>query len=164
MMTDKTRQEIANALQVWETSVKEDKHYPNATDADRELYISLVRHAVNRLTEIGSIIRSTYPRRQTKNWRMIACIHDDLLAEGQALSRTLFSANLRDKITDRIERSFGVGFSSLGIHREATDKRDGSVVYVMFYDPKYPKVTLGKEGEYLFVETADFEANYEILK
>jgi len=164
MISNKTKQEIADALQAWETSIMEDKYSLNVTNADRAFYVAIVRRAVDRLMEIGSIIRSTYNGRLGKNWRMISSLQDHLLAEGQVLSNLLWTSNLRDKITDRIERSFGVGFSSLGIYREATDKRDGSMVYVMFYDPNFPKVTLGKDGEYLFIETTDFRTNYEIHK
>lgn len=147
-----------------ETVLKEhDAACAYNTPEGNEFVRTTIRKCATELHELAKTIRGICPMGKTKDWRVCANLRDELVAVGQRYSSILWLGNLRDKIVDPIEHTYGISFSGLSVWPEATDTTDGSTVYIA-YDPTRfrhgDSYTLAKNGELFFIKVAEFNARY----
>ncbi len=132
------------------------------TDGGKAFAMTQVRYAAEQLLSLACVIRGSIipsdPDDQLKH-----NIRRELLKVGQAYSSMLFSAGLRDAITDPIENFYGIAFNSLKILPQYREKATGEKVYLAFYDKYSPNVTLLWNGGYVNPTRADFERDYALV-
>jgi hypothetical protein len=124
------KHEIVAELEKWELQLAECE----MPAYRRDFHINQIHWMVKQLLYIGSTIRQ-YQAIDTEEWwhkggRSCIGLLDQLVVAGQSLTSTLFSCNLRDKITDKIENFYGINFSGLYIARRYKNTNDGTEVYV----------------------------------
>ncbi len=149
------------ALEEHDENVRKDE---TLTPEAQAFVIRHVHYAADELHRLAKTIREAMPLRKTKSWRVVSNIQDEMVAEGQCYSRFLWLANLRDKIVDKIEYTYGINFSGLSIWQQVTDSTDGQPAFVA-YDPTRfqhgDSYTIAKNGKTEFFKIAEFQSRFK---
>ena len=152
---------IALALKDHDENVrKDDKMTPEA----QAFVIRHVHYAADQLLYLAKAIREAMPLRKTKSWRVVSNIQNEMVAECQCYSRSLWLANLRDKIVDKIEYTYGINLSGLSIWQQVTDTTDDQPAFIA-YDPTHfshgDSYTIAKNGKTEFFKISEFQARFK---
>ena len=156
-MIEKIINEIDEACRKWEDETRKNTQ---STEEQKDFIIATVKDQVARLILLAETLRKTYHwTKGQKGWRSTVRIHDNLLAEAQAISGFLHLINLRDTVTDKIEYSYGINFNGLRVYPPAT--KGDEVYYICFFDKDYPTVTLCKDGKIFGVPMDVYKKDYK---
>lgn len=152
---------IALALEEHDEKVRKDA---SLTPEAQSFVIRQVHYAADQLHHLAKTIREAMPMRNTKSWRTVSNIQDEMVAECQTFSRFLWLANLRHNIVDPIEYTYGINFSGLSIWPQVTDTTDGQPAFVA-YDPVRmmhgESYTIARNGKTQFFKIPEFQARFK---
>jgi hypothetical protein len=132
--------------------------------AGTEFVKEQLRIAVAELHRLAKTVRGARSLATTKNWRVASNLTQELLSVGQRYASILWMAGMRDTITDKIERVYGICFSSLGVMTEVRDNEGGTAF--LAYDAARlggKSYTMIKNGEYLFIPVEDYNKRFSPL-